>query len=294
MIKEEKELKEAVVKFIEDNNYKTIEIDADYRDELDNDAIGKITQSDNPKDALHDFLWESYSEQEWEETNYVYKECLKALEEDWDLDDEEMEFVRDVVNDNVCVNIPEQHFLNQTVDVTAVLDVGDANYEWTNNAIYPAYYSNDLDSEDDIDDESGLAYLTEKQGYSKKDLFDTIKRMDASSEKIDYKKSYPFLESVYVELLNSTSSSNAVTFLLKMTLEELINVIQEGKKDKNYEITIPKDTRCGLVDYGNGGGSILDINLEKDMKIPFQNFWHYDLDTKLYYGINSIYGDFPA
>ena len=294
MIKEEKELKEAVLNFLNENNYKEIEIYADYRDELDATTLASITETDSPMDAFRNHLYESYQESEWQEQDYVYKECIKALDSDWDLDEEEKDFVRDVINDNICIKYPEKHFLNQEVEVTAVLDVGDANYEWTNNSIYPAYYSNELENEDDIEDECGIAYIVEKQGYSKKDLFDTIKRMDAADEKIDYKKSYPFLESIYVELLNTSSSSNAVTFLLKMTLEELINDIQEGKKDKNYEITIPKNTRCGLVDYGNGGGSILDINLEKDMKIPFQNFWHYDLDTKLHYGINSIYGDFPA
>ena len=95
----------------------------------------------------------------------------------------------------------------------------------------------------------------------------------------------------------------ALTFLVQMDLNTAINIIEKQKealKGKVYNeyhpnevkgaplgyITLSKDTTCGLFDTWNGGGSLMEIELEKDVKLPLHLIDRIDTDGT----IQSAYG----
>ena len=90
-----------------------------------------------------------------------------------------------------------------------------------------------------------------------------------------------FLESMRVEVANIASAMCTVTFLVEMTLENLIELNRLIRlQDRNghfYDATrnpycgyiiLGKDTETGLYDPWNGGGSCFEIELERDVRLP--------------------------
>lgn len=82
---------------------------------------------------------------------------------------------------------------------------------------------------------------------------------------------------------------NALTFFVEMTVEQLFDlheaIKENGKNDPPLEkdayrcvwerkgrkkIVIDKDAVCGLYDTWSGAGSVLEINLEKDVVLPLK------------------------
>jgi hypothetical protein len=77
---------------------------------------------------------------------------------------------------------------------------------------------------------------------------------------------------------------NALTFFTKMTLKEFIDY-QENPTD----LTISIEKNCGLYDPWNGAGSVLEIELEKPVKIP-KKYIEMHIDGCRGYGVDEIYG----
>jgi hypothetical protein len=127
-------------------------------------------------------------------------------------------------------------------------------------------------------------------------------------KKEEFKES-KFLKSIHTELINCGSQINALVFLASMTMQELIDLNEAIKEDaKNDEkskygyttvdmrhgtrtITISKDTECGLYDAWSGGGSVLEIALDKDVVLPMRFIDSAKMDgMRGRYGIASVYG----
>ena len=69
-----------------------------------------------------------------------------------------------------------------------------------------------------------------------------------------------------------------------MTLVDLIDYLEEPK-----DIVLDKYTNCGLVDFWNGAGGMLDICLNKEVIIP-KIYVNISIDGGHGYSIRSIYG----
>ena len=55
-------------------------------------------------------------------------------------------------------------------------------------------------------------------------------------------------------------------------------------------LVLDKDVNCGLIDFWNGSGSLLELKLEKDVKLPIK-FVHEILPDSCYkWGFKNIYG----
>ena len=76
---------------------------------------------------------------------------------------------------------------------------------------------------------------------------------------------------------------STVTFLVELTLEQLIELNRlirlQDRNGVHYDarenpycgyIIIDKSTETGLYDPWNGGGSVFEIQLEKDVKLPIK------------------------
>jgi len=257
-----------------------IEIYVDYRDELGEDNIKKILECDTKEQAQEMFnqiMWDMYEDYECD----LYQELLKKIESTfknevsdseniyYDYEDE----IRDYINDQVYIKYPYDHYLNENVCLNVVVDVGDGNYDFTKNELFGCNYT-----EKGLKEPSSLVWLMQQQGY-------TMEQIEKFIEDEDFQGS-KFLESVYNECLNTSTCMNALTFFIKTTLKEAIELKGELK-----DITIPKHINCGLVDFWNGAGSLLEIELEKDVIIPKEYIDSITIDGgRGRWGVGEIYG----
>lgn len=275
---------------------------ADYRDELDVHDMANILENDNPESVLGELLWDAYGESCMEvqdelndkATAYIEEKYRTALEnETIELDDDERQQIRDIIEDHVCIDYDIDHYLDQDVNIDLAIDTGDGNYDYTLNYTYPAYGGSET-----IDPHSSLAFLAESQGYSLDDLQKAL-------EKGDIANPHGFLESVQQEVANETGSINRLTVLLKMPLRDAIKVneLVHKAEETGYEyypwkrpdcgsLTIGKNATLGLFDPWNGGGSTFEIELEKDLELPIK-YVHSampDVKQRGEYSIQDVYG----
>ena len=285
----------------ETDGYFVGEIYADYRDELDEKTAGEILQSEDPELCFEEKLDEWYWETAISYRDDLCKEVKKELGKDSDafpdgLDDEAEEFIDDFITEHVSYDYPRDHFLDQELPVNIMLDTGEGNYDYTLNSVYPCWYGREGDR---IDDKAGIVWLAKTQGYNKTQLWKALKDGDMADPK-------GFLQSMRVELANLPSHMSTVTFLTQMTLRDLLKLNQavawRDKQGRCYDarkhpycgyIVLDKSTMCGLYDPWNGGGSVLEVELEKDVRLPIkyircalpdEGHWPHE------YSIGSVYG----
>ncbi len=295
--KKEKELKEAIrdvlseICWKDENDMFYEEIYADYRDTLDDRTLKAICNADRPWEKFYDLLNEWYCDSEWDYAEEIVKkvlddETVTELAEPLDADD-----VRELIREQFYVSYPEKHFLKEDVLVDLILDTGDMNYDFVSNSIGGHYNACDHS----IPEESSLLWLARQQGYRKSELKKTLAGCGNTQS--------PLLKSIYVETQNCSSHMNALVFLVKMTLEEYFNlrdaIGKEKKRNESYYLAqrtgrgylvLARDTTCGLYDSWNGSGSVLEIKLEKDVRLPFRCIASADHDGCHGYGIREIYG----
>ncbi len=108
-------------------------------------------------------------------------------------------------------------------------------------------------------------------------------------------------ESVISEYANTVGSMNALTFCVKMTVEEAMKISaiknNEAHLNNSYypdargglsSITLSKDTLAGLYSPWQGATSTFDIKLAKDIVIPVKFIFSANIDDTLGYSIKSI------
>lgn len=251
-------------------DYYEQELFANYDDTIGDKTVIEILGKDDPYDAFHDSLEECFEESRWAEEDALFErvkeECFHGS-----LTEEDEETVKEYLSEHVSFIPPANHYLKQTFKVTLMMDTGDGNYDYVLNSIYPCWYGRD---EHVIDKKASLLWLAKSQGYTKGQFQNAMKNGDMANPN-------GFLDSCCVELANLPSHMSTVTFLVEMTLDQLLGLNWLIKlQDRNghfYDTTknpycgyvvLDKKTTTGLYDPWNGGGSLFGIQLEKDVKIP--------------------------
>lgn len=277
---ESKDIEEIVTGIIKKNTHlKAIdsrfeyEIYADYRDELSDSNILEISKADEKMECFYQIFEDSAIDS----TDHEVDELIRIIKENWDEDehgdyDEHDEFILEWVQENVDFNFPYDHFLKQEVCVNIIVDTGDGNYDFTLNN----FLSYNAREDEEIEDESSILWLVKQQGYTKEHLNNAIKHNDFHNSKL--------LKSIIQECQNVTTHMNTLSFFVKMTLKEFIDF-----SDSNNSITLKSNTSCGLYDCWNGAGSVLGIDLERDVVIPAELI-NAHIDGARGYGVDSIYG----
>ena len=272
------------------------EIYADYRDEMDTKTAIKNLQSDDPMGTFWEQLDEWYRDYQWtledELENEVKDKLLTGLYANG-IPGEDYDRIHDVIQELVWFKLPEEHFMKQEFHVNIMMDTGDGNYDYTLNSVYPCWYG---DYYIPIDPRAGIAWLAKTQGYTKGKLKRALQMGDMTNPK-------GFLQSMRVELANLPSVMSTVTFLVELTLEELIELNRLIRlQDRNghfYDsrknpycgyIIIDKNTETGLYDPWNGGGSVFEIQLERDVRLPIKYIRSALPDGGDGYSIDSVYG----
>lgn len=249
-----------------------------YDDKLMDTQLKAIAEADNKMYAFYDQLdpyvlecgdddfFELMRElgERWREKIYEADEDAEPWEAvQWD--------VQDIVTDLVDFRFEYEHFLKQDVRVNIILNTGDGNYDFTCNNLANFY------ADGTIPPESSLLWLVKQQGYTKTQLRRAIQRGKFQDSRL--------LKSIYVECINSPTLMNALTFFVTMQLKDYIAWMDGGG-----DITLSRDTACGLWNPWTGGGSVLEIELEKDVTIPAK-YCEAAMDgVRGQYSVDDVYG----
>jgi hypothetical protein len=260
-----------------DGNEYVGEIYVDYRDGMSEDTIKKITSEDNMLETFDEVLFDWQCDSDY----YEYEELERTLKLQWD-EEEHGEYadyediIQDFFRDYVHFYISSKHFLNQEVKVNVIIDSGDGNYDYTLNNLTNWYADNETN---EIDEESSLLWLAQQQGYSKEDLEAALEAY-RNGDDVESK----FLHSVMIESANTTTSMNALSFFVSMTLGDYIDMM-----DNKKGLKLSSSTSAGLYDPWNGAGGTLELYLEKDVVIPHE-IMEPHVDGNRGYGVDRIYG----
>lgn len=269
-IKDETSFDAATIIHKEDDDVEfQIDIYKDYRDEISTENAKKICESEFPMDSFHDWINDGYQYTCDEQGESLEDSIIDKIEENNEsaLTEEEKDEIREIIRENTLFNLPEDDFLKEKIPVLLTMDTGDANYDFVLNARTPVY-----GGADEFNEAASLVWLAKQQGYSKEQL-------EAACD--DRPEEKGFLQSVHDELANFLNDLPELVFLVQMTVQQAINIneclraIERGCRTKGKlpenpgSITVSKETVCGLFDSNVGGGSILEIELDKDVVIPF-------------------------
>lgn len=266
--------------WVKENYPNGIELYADYRDEISPNEAQEILNAKYPSEKFIEWIYEAYMDYADDETRHAYKKMTDDLE----LEDDYGENWDAFMDECYCV-YPENHFLKQVFDCDIFIDSGDWDSEFDVNIMYPMYNAlGKALSPKEIDNENVILWLAKKQGYTKTQLW---KYMNSYA----YRKNNRnvFLDSCYQECLNTLSDLNGLVFCKKFTLGELIDI-----KENKLDVKVAKDINGGLFNRWWGSGSLLEIELEKDMVVTQDEIFDIRIDDAIRrtvgYGIDDVYG----
>lgn len=250
------------------------EIFCDYRDELSDKSLSDISRADNPREAFDEIMteWQLNAE------DYYYPELIKTIRhglEDEVYDEHEDEII-EWINDHVSWYLPEEHF-NKDICVCIALDTGDGDSDFTQCNILNWYGANGYRDEDKpLSDTSPIRWLAGQQGKLEEVEKMISLELDSDVLKYNSERFSKFAISVIEELQNLPSHMACLTFLVKMPLFDYLKLTETTKGN----VTLSKNTPCGLFDPWNGGGSLLEITLDKDVVLPVDKIWRVWLDCR--------------
>ena len=266
------------------DDYFTYTYYADYNDKLSAEQVAEILESDSPLETFYEKLNEFYHDSDdyaRDEIKEGFKDYLKS--HNAEVSEEQLEDrFNDMLFDYVDFTPDYNHFLGQDFKCRIGIDTGDSNYDYTLN---PSYYNGNIGAnpegeEKGIDKPASLVWLAETQGYS-------LEQLRKALAEGDVKNPQGFLQSVRHEAQNMSSHMAQLVFLCTASLSELLN----WNTDKTA-LSIPRDIDCGLFDKWNGGGSVLEIQLEKPITIPAEYIKEFTPDVSAHYtyGVDDVYG----
>jgi len=234
-----------------------IEIYADYNDKLSDTSIRKIFEAACPKEGFFDVVTNLYEYAD----ECEHSEIIRQIEAKFDDDEQGIyftdhkDFIRDWVYENVYTIIPYSHYENMNVYINIIVDAGDANYDFALNNLFNFYRN----SEPVINNESSLVWLIRQQGYADRTIELFLNKRTTFKSK--------FLKSVLEESENTSSSMNALTFMIKLPLIKAIELVEYVKAGEG-NIRLSQKSTCGLYDAWYGSTGLLDIALKKDVVLP--------------------------
>ncbi|MBE6557552.1 MAG: hypothetical protein E7661_00825 [Ruminococcaceae bacterium] len=269
------------------------EIYADYRDEMEDSTLKEIMASEDPEQTFYEKMFEWYQDAEWEIESNLLEAVVASIETAAPTETYDEDEIKDEIRELVSIDYPYEHFLKQEFCVNIFVDTGDGNYDYVLNCVYPHYNGRYGET---INDRASIVWLARQQGYTKTELNKALREGDIKDPK-------GFLESMRQEVINHGSHMGILTFLARMTLEEIFELNELLKlQDRNghfYDaekrpycgyILIDKKAKCGLYDPWGGGGSILELQLEKDVRLPIRFIRSATVDGGDGCSIRNVYG----
>lgn len=253
-----------------------------------NEVFGTIlSQMNNLELPVTDAICSQLTEWEIEQKdNFIYEELLPKLgHTDFNMADYE-EDLQEWLCEHLVVTFSDSYFWGETVCFNLSIETGDADYEFTLNNLF------ELDTiGETVKQNSSLVWLCAQQGYSYEQL-EAYLVAYANGRVLPFESA--FLNSICEEMANTTTSCNRIDFMVSLTVGKACDILQAKKNGALRDITVPKDTYCGLVDHWNGAGGLTGIEFEKDIIIPSNVFYRLMPDESEGYGIEDIFGLIPS
>ena len=269
---------EKALELLKKENYDSLDIKIYYQPdemELDRETIRKIW---NKKEMLDAETFEEVLSEEiynnWGVTDsfdiseeYIVNNVLKKYVE-YPIESEEYEKITEKLYDEIHDNFnydwgAEEIYEKATVETLNIFLISDSKRRYLEDECLDVNIFTDYDNlEMNIDvlntRLNSLAFLVQSQGYELEDIY--------NEEKI---KNSKFLSSLREELENNGNSYSSIVFTkANCNLSEAIHLYNSQEN-----LVIPKEgIYCGFVGTINGDGSLLEIELEKEIIVNKQNF----------------------
>lgn len=280
--------------------YYSIQLDADYRDDnefLLQTAYDHREDADSVLDPIVEEVCSCWEEAVWEAEDQILR--VAGFDPTGDACEPHIQWLRD----HIPIEAPVDHYLDQDMKVNIMLSTPlDRNEDdsipfmlreslmhFTGAGELTRDLEANIHSQAEADkvihQDSMIKRLVEQQGYNMDDLSAVAKDYfhdfygeegkpesfsfaDENGEKLSYDKRFDmfttthskFLSTVCQELDNLSYSFGVVTVLANMSMKDYAKMLQQGS-----EVTMPKGTMVGLFAPWNGSGSVLGIELDKDM-----------------------------
>jgi hypothetical protein len=237
-------------------------------------------KKENPRDEIIGCITDGYFEMEMEAYNEIEQVIKSELDDVVYVQNED--FIRDWIRDNISIEYPYDHFLNQDVYLDIIVDSGDANYEFVLNNLFN-FYRND-DEPIGGNAESSLLWLMRQQGYTNEVITEFVVNWNSQGSR--------FLESIKEESQNTSSWMNTLAFFVRVTLCDALDLHEklQSPEGKQGFIIIDNNATCGLYDPWQGAGGLLQIQLERDVELPLKLIDSALPDGCRGYSVTAIYG----
>lgn len=287
-----KDLENRIREIVEKNKWSDgIEIYTDYRDREafeNKEYLNIIFNSDNPREMFQEILFDWAIDYDVE---YGFAEIKKEIRSE--LTDEENEFLdeldsegQDLLREYIYFYYDEKDF-DTDLHVNLMIDCGNRKYDYTCDNVLN--YCGD----GEFKEHSSILWLAEQFGKADK-LKEVCKKLyNEDGDYIDREiQEDKFIESCVQELENASCQCCTLTFLVSISLVDLIDILEKQKTNEYTQyIVLGKETECGLFDTYNGGGSCLEIELDNDVTIPLK-YVRFCVDGCRTYGydVDEVYG----
>ena len=247
-----------LVKSLMDKSYTLVWVD--YNDNLDNcrDTIQKCLE-ERSCESLWEKVDEWYSDAEWEAVREIVSKLKDECIRFHDFGEEEVEEFFEEHEDEIREEIYDRNDADTLKELLKNTDDIPVRIEMLSN--YDCINSNWLESQE------GYRY---KESYFG-DMIDALNLNPAKvygrfpDKKYRDGKEQVSYEQFYQELINSCCGANLLTYIGKVSLQELYDAGFSLK-----EVIIPKGNCCGIFSSMYGGGSLLEMELRKDVRLKLE------------------------
>jgi len=249
-------------------------------------------------DALYEAIDEWYQDSPFYEFESLDKDLVSDICSKFEIEEDEaeelLEEYRDEINDHYY-SVDDSTVLKDLIRNTSSVEVRIplySNYDCINSHHFEGGYSYRESYFGDMVDVLNL-----NPAKVKKLLVENNVEVYGSFPNYKHREGKELVSyaDFWQELENSSCGANLLVFTGLLNLQDLLD-----KDFKVVELTIPKGNNCGLFSSTYGGGSVLEMELQRDFKIKLdvprkKGLTKYDtfdllIDDANGYSIDSVYG----
>lgn len=269
-----KEVGSKIELFTSPSEWKAIEEDKEFLKAL-------YHSSGSAKDTAFDQIYEWYQDAEFETIHDINTAISEIVANKLGISsDEVLDYgeLRDLINDLAAENISVEIPYDKILDKCEINMVAINSHELYSNSLK----WEEKDGKDQlVGVDKELEEFIKAQGYTVKQFIDAW-----NNDKKD-----GFLGTLCDEINETIANGNegvVLVFFAKVPLRTAIDMMDAERDNKSVEVS--DDSMCGIVNFGDGSGGTLEINLAKNYKITNLKNWDFVPDDVLTYGIDRIYG----
>lgn len=170
----------------------------------------------------------------------------------------------------VEICLPVQAYLGQRCRCDILVDTGDSGSDYSLNTLAPGCDGFVYGVGYRLYDHASIVWLTKQQGHTKAELADALHRIKDPKNGLQ-----GYLRSAAYEVWHEMTCENQLYFLAETTLEQAMLIqaaVQWGQRTGlwNGYVVLDRRGRAGFFDSWRGGGSLMGLALERDVKLPIK------------------------